>query len=60
MASGTTFMDAARVDSGSRPTAPIAAIVLGLGILFFAGFAQPNTIHNAAHDTRHAVSVPCH
>jgi cobalt transporter subunit CbtB len=24
------------------------------------GFAGPDTIHNAAHDARHAMAFPCH
>ncbi|HER27173.1 MAG TPA: CbtB-domain containing protein, partial [Rhodospirillales bacterium] len=23
-------------------------------------FAQPSTLHNAAHDTRHSIAAPCH
>lgn len=44
----------------SRLIAPIAAAALGLFILFVAGLAQPNVLHNAAHDSRHAVAFPCH
>ncbi len=36
------------------------AALLGLGLLYGVGFAAPAAIHNAAHDTRHAVSFPCH
>lgn len=38
------------------------AIVLLFGsfMLFGVGFAQPETIHNAAHDTRHSFTFPCH
>ena len=34
--------------------------LLGAGILFTAGFAQSQTLHDAAHDTRHASGFPCH
>lgn len=44
----------------SRVIASIAAAALGLFILFVAGLAQPNVLHNAAHDSRHAVAFPCH
>jgi cobalt transporter subunit CbtB len=44
----------------TRVIAPIAAAALGLFILFVAGLAQPNILHNAAHDSRHAVAFPCH
>ena len=34
----------------------------GLGLLFLVGFAHgpENALHNAAHDTRHAFTFPCH
>jgi cobalt transporter subunit CbtB len=40
--------------------AVFAAAVLGLSILFVIGFVQSSRMHNAAHDTRHAISFPCH
>lgn len=36
------------------------ALVFGLLIVFAAGFAQPQALHNATHDTRHAFGLPCH
>ena len=33
---------------------------IGIGLLFFAGFAQATVFHDAAHDTRHAIAFPCH
>ena len=36
------------------------ALLLGLGLIFLTGFAYPEIIHNAAHDTRHGLSFPCH
>jgi len=38
----------------------IFAMVLGLFLVFGAGLAQPDVLHNAAHDTRHAFAFPCH
>jgi cobalt transporter subunit CbtB len=40
--------------------AALVALVLGMGLVFTTGFSHPSTIHNAAHDTRHALSFPCH
>lgn len=37
-----------------------AALLLGLAVVFAAGFAHPTAIHNATHDTRHAFGLPCH
>lgn len=33
---------------------------LGFGLLFVAGHAQSATLHDAAHDVRHATGFPCH
>jgi cobalt transporter subunit CbtB len=49
--------------TGQRTQTIIAAalaFVFGLGLVYTTGFAHPSTIHNAAHDTRHALSFPCH
>lgn len=36
------------------------SLMLGVFVLFGVGFAQPELLHNAAHDTRHAFTFPCH
>ena len=51
------------VSSGERAevrNAALAAMFFGVALVFTVGFASPSTIHNAAHDTRHALSFPCH
>ncbi|MDP7539602.1 MAG: CbtB domain-containing protein [Alphaproteobacteria bacterium] len=40
--------------------AVVAAALLGVFILYGAGFAQPSLLHNAAHDGRHGMAFPCH
>ncbi len=40
--------------------APVAAILLGAFLIIGSGFAQPNLLHNAAHDARHSLAFPCH
>jgi cobalt transporter subunit CbtB len=40
--------------------AAIVSFVFGLCLVYTTGFSHPMTIHNAAHDTRHALSFPCH
>lgn len=37
-----------------------AAALLGLVMLYAAGFATSAIAHNAAHDGRHSHSFPCH
>ena len=47
----------------SRSTAigaATVAILVGFFLVLAAGFAQPEAMHNAAHDTRHALNFPCH
>ena len=36
------------------------AALMGVGLIFVAGFASSATIHDAAHDQRHAIAFPCH
>jgi cobalt transporter subunit CbtB len=40
--------------------AALAAILLGVVILYAAGFASAPLLHNAAHDARHSQGFPCH
>jgi cobalt transporter subunit CbtB len=40
--------------------AAFVAFVLGLGLVYGAGFATSESAHDAAHDSRHALSFPCH
>jgi cobalt transporter subunit CbtB len=38
----------------------LVAIMFGAFVVYGVGFAGPATIHNAAHDVRHAFAFPCH
>ncbi|CAH1664569.1 Cobalt transporter subunit CbtB [Hyphomicrobiales bacterium] len=38
----------------------LVAFAMGVALVFVTGFAHPEAVHNAAHDTRHALSFPCH
>jgi cobalt transporter subunit CbtB len=46
--------------STARLPAAAAIFLLGAAFVFIAGFVQPELLHNAAHDIRHAMSFPCH
>ena len=46
--------------SSQRISAAAFGGLIGLFLIYGVGFAHPETIHNAAHDTRHAASFPCH
>ncbi|MES2144147.1 MAG: CbtB domain-containing protein [Pseudomonadota bacterium] len=43
---------------------PLSAILftamLGTGLVFMLGVAQSQTLHDAAHDMRHATGFACH
>jgi cobalt transporter subunit CbtB len=45
---------------GEALKAALIAAVLGVGLVFLTGFAHTLVLHNGAHDTRHALSFPCH
>ncbi len=51
-----TFTDSRSAVMG----AATIAIVLGFFLVFAAGFANPEALHNAVHDVRHAAAFPCH
>ena len=50
--------------TGARTDVSLATILFvaffGATIIFAAGFANPAVMHDAAHDTRHSISFPCH
>lgn len=43
-----------------RLAAAMAAALLGSFLVFGVGLANSDTLHNAAHDGRHAFAFPCH
>jgi cobalt transporter subunit CbtB len=43
-----------------RLLAGFSAMLFGSFLLYGVGFAQDSRMHNAAHDTRHAIGFPCH
>ena len=45
---------------GGRLLPCALAALLGLVLLGGVGLAQPQGLHNATHDTRHALGFPCH
>ena len=43
-----------------RMVTALFAGLLGAFLLYGAAFANSDMLHNAAHDTRHAIVAPCH
>ncbi|MDA1000465.1 MAG: CbtB-domain containing protein [bacterium] len=56
-AAGVSQSDAMRL-SALGPA--LAATLLGIFLIYGAGFAQPQVLHDAAHDSRHALGFVCH
>ena len=54
----TTQPALAGVRAGALPA--VLAMAAGVMLLFVVGFAGPEILHNAAHDSRHSLSFPCH
>lgn len=56
----TLFVRALPQTDVGRALPILAAMMLGLGLLFVSGYAQATVLHDAAHDQRHAMAFPCH
>ncbi len=49
------------IDARASVAAPaLVALLLGAFLVLGTGFAHSDTIHNAAHDSRHSFAFPCH
>ena len=55
-----TISSALSTTIGERQIAGFVVLAFGLLLLAGAGFAGSDLVHNAAHDTRHAIGFPCH
>ena len=56
-----TLQTTAKTIARSDVLAPaLLALLLGAFLLLGTGFAHSDTIHNAAHDSRHSFAFPCH
>jgi len=45
---------------GRRGWSSLVGIILAVVILYGVGFANNDSLHQAAHDTRHSAAFPCH
>ena len=52
------------IQSQAKPASAMLSIAIvaltGAVILFTAGLSHSQTLHDAAHDTRHSTGFPCH
>lgn len=50
----------ASLSAQERAITGTVAALLGMFMLYGVAFAHSDILHNAAHDTRHAITAPCH
>jgi cobalt transporter subunit CbtB len=60
MQNQATIAATTRVAGISKGLQFATAFLLGVVMLYGAGFVQTSAVHNAAHDMRHAQGFPCH
>jgi cobalt transporter subunit CbtB len=60
MAQASSISSTKIVTVSDRFTAGILALLVGSFLIFGAGFAHSNVLHDTAHDVRHANGFPCH
>lgn len=59
LASQTSF-SIASLSTQERVATGAISLLLGVFMLYGVAFAHSDILHNAAHDTRHAITAPCH
>ncbi len=60
MPAQTTIQTKPLETTASRIGPALLALLFGGFLILGVGFAQSSTIHDAAHDGRHALAFPCH
>jgi len=60
MSSNMNTQAAATIAVPQRLMTAVFGGLIGLFLIYGTGFAQPDKLHNAAHDTRHSAAFPCH
>lgn len=48
------------LSAGKRLSTAVFAVSFGVFLVYFTAFSHSDLLHNAAHDTRHALAAPCH
>jgi cobalt transporter subunit CbtB len=56
----TRTVSTSSVSVSQRVVIGVICLFLGSFMVFGVGLAQDANLHNAAHDTRHAIGFPCH
>jgi cobalt transporter subunit CbtB len=58
--SSTVLTHASSCSRSNRLLVTVGSILMGMSLVYFAGFSHLDLVHNAAHDTRHSSGFPCH
>ena len=56
----TRTISASTISVSQRMAIGLVSFFLGSVLIYGAGLAQDDRLHNAAHDTRHSIGFPCH
>jgi cobalt transporter subunit CbtB len=56
----TAHRIAVQLAFSQRLIAGLCSFAFGAALLYGVGLAHDERMHNAAHDTRHAIGFPCH
>ena len=54
------YIQQVQVARSETMIAAVLGLMVGTFLIIGVGFAHPEAIHNAAHDTRHTTAFPCH
>jgi len=57
---GKLTVDSNPQSASVRMAAALLLFMVGSLLVYGVGFANSHLLHNAAHDTRHSLSFPCH
>ena len=57
---GKLTVDSNPQSASVRMPAALLLFMVGSLLVYGVGFANSHLLHNAAHDTRHSLSFPCH
>ncbi|MDA0239405.1 MAG: CbtB-domain containing protein [Proteobacteria bacterium] len=60
VSTATTDQTIALAGDRKKKTAAFLVIAFGALLVWGTTYANPLTLHNAAHDSRHAFGFPCH
>ncbi len=60
MNTNDTRLEPRAAADAARIAPAVLAILIGAFLVVGVGFAHSTTLHNAAHDARHAFAFPCH